>query len=128
MKSFLNFSKLAISTLILSSVFVACSEEITENTVDTHYTANTSSIKSVGQAVDLGLPSGTKWANMNVGATSETDNGILFIWGDVTGTKVYADNDATYTDVTAATSFAELFNRFSGEDCRARRPDARVGG
>ena len=31
--------------------------------------------------VDLGLPSGTLWATMNVGATSETDYGNYFMWG-----------------------------------------------
>jgi len=36
------------------------------------------------KAVDLGLPSGTKWANMNVGATTETDYGDYFAWGEVT--------------------------------------------
>ena len=114
MKSFLNYSKLAIAMLITSSVFVACSDEITENSVNTQYTANTSSIKSVGQAVDLGLPSGTKWANMNVGATSETDNGILFIWGDITGTQISPSNTTSYTDVTSATSVSDLFDLYKG--------------
>jgi hypothetical protein len=36
-------------------------------------------------AVDLGLPSGTKWANMNVGATSPEDYGLFFAWGETTG-------------------------------------------
>ena len=31
--------------------------------------------------VDLGLPSGTLWATMNVGATSESDYGNYFMWG-----------------------------------------------
>lgn len=35
--------------------------------------------------VDLGLPSGTKWARMNVGAESETDYGLKFQWGDTQG-------------------------------------------
>ena len=35
--------------------------------------------------IDLGLPSGTKWANMNIGATSETDYGLYFQWGDIVG-------------------------------------------
>ena len=35
--------------------------------------------------VDLGLPSGTKWAKMNVGATSETDAGLYFAWGETQG-------------------------------------------
>ena len=34
--------------------------------------------------VDLGLPSGTLWATMNVGATSETDYGDYFMWGSTT--------------------------------------------
>ena len=33
--------------------------------------------------VDLGLPSGLKWATMNVGATHGTDYGYYFQWGDV---------------------------------------------
>ena len=37
------------------------------------------------EAVDLGLPSGTKWATMNVGATSVTDRGLYFAWGETTG-------------------------------------------
>ena len=35
--------------------------------------------------VDLGLPSGTKWAKMNVGANSPTDYGLYFAWGETTG-------------------------------------------
>lgn len=35
--------------------------------------------------VDLGLPSGTLWAKCNVGATSETDYGLYFAWGETEG-------------------------------------------
>lgn len=35
--------------------------------------------------VDLGLPSGLKWANMNVGATNPEDYGLYFQWGDTVG-------------------------------------------
>lgn len=34
--------------------------------------------------VDLGLPSGLKWAKCNVGAENETDYGDYFMWGSVT--------------------------------------------
>ncbi len=34
------------------------------------------------EAVDLGLPSGTKWANMNVGASKPEDYGDYFAWGE----------------------------------------------
>ena len=33
--------------------------------------------------VDLGLPSGLKWAKCNVGAETETDYGYYFQWGDI---------------------------------------------
>jgi hypothetical protein len=115
MKKLMNLTKLAITALVTSSLFVACSEEISENTVDTQYAAQTGNISNAGQAVDLGLPSGTLWANKNVGASSESDNGILFIWGDITGKKIDADHGSTYTNVTEATSMAELFNAFSHE-------------
>ena len=35
--------------------------------------------------IDLGLPSGTKWATCNVGANSETDNGLYFPCGGIVG-------------------------------------------
>ena len=34
--------------------------------------------------VDLGLPSGLKWAKCNIGAETETDYGDYFMWGEVT--------------------------------------------
>ena len=35
--------------------------------------------------VDLGLPSGTLWATMNVGASKPSDYGLYFQWGDTQG-------------------------------------------
>ncbi len=35
------------------------------------------------EPVDLGLPSGTKWANMNLGATKPSDIGDYFAWGEI---------------------------------------------
>ena len=35
------------------------------------------------QYVDLGLPSGLKWAKCNIGAKTETDYGYYFQWGDI---------------------------------------------
>lgn len=41
------------------------------------------------EAVDLGLPSGTLWADKNIGATNKTDAGLYFSWGNIEG---YAEN------------------------------------
>lgn len=39
--------------------------------------------------VDLGLPSGTKWATMNVGAESPEDYGDYFAWGETEPKETY---------------------------------------
>lgn len=46
--------------------------------------------KEEHEYVDLGLPSGTLWATMNIGATSPEDYGDYFSWGD-TSPKNYYD-------------------------------------
>lgn len=38
--------------------------------------------KTKYEAIDLGLPSGTKWANMNVGASAPEDYGGYYAWGE----------------------------------------------
>lgn len=47
------------------------------------------------EAVDLGLPSGTLWANMNVGAEKPEDCGSYFAWGETQPKDVY--NWSTYS-------------------------------
>ena len=46
----------------------------------------------VPEAVDLGLPSGLKWANFNVGATKPEEYGEYYAWGE-TEEKYYYDWD-----------------------------------
>ena len=41
--------------------------------------------------VDLGLPSGTKWATCNVGADKETDYGFYFAFGETKGYSGFTD-------------------------------------
>ncbi len=57
---------------------------------DSVYTVNngivsTAQITKPNSAVDLGLPSGTKWADMNVGANAPEDYGFYFAWGETRG-------------------------------------------
>ncbi len=46
--------------------------------------------------VDLGLPSGTKWATCNIGAEKPQDYGDYFAWGETEPKEVY--NTYTYND------------------------------
>jgi len=45
--------------------------------------------------VDLGLPSGLKWATCNVGASSPEEYGVYFAWGDTTTNKEYNSDECT---------------------------------
>ncbi len=49
--------------------------------------------------VDLGLPSGTKWATMNVGAISPEDYGDYFAWGETTTKSSYTESN--YSDFSS---------------------------
>ncbi len=39
--------------------------------------------------VDLGLPSGTKWATCNIGASNPQEYGNYYAWGEVTTKSIY---------------------------------------
>lgn len=47
--------------------------------------------------VDLGLPSGTKWATMNVGASSETDYGNYYQYGKGAAQYAATSGDSNYS-------------------------------
>lgn len=58
-------------------------------------------------AVDLGLPSGVKWADRNVGAKSPEEPGLFFSWGNVEGVEIGKACDFS-KDVYAETEGAKL--------------------
>lgn len=51
------------------------------------------------QAVDLGLPSGTKWCDRNVGASSPEDFGGYFAWGETIEKKRYSTSNYAYFNI-----------------------------
>ncbi|MDE6650023.1 MAG: fibrobacter succinogenes major paralogous domain-containing protein [Muribaculaceae bacterium] len=54
--------------------------------------------------VDLGLPSGLKWATTNVGASTPEDFGDYFAWGETCPKTVYADTNC----ITYRKDFADM--------------------
>jgi len=58
------------------------------------------------EIVDLGLPSGTKWANMNVGASNPEDFGYFYAWGETEEKGMY--NKGTYIDNVNRSKDADL--------------------
>ena len=78
--------------------------------------------------VDLGLPSGTKWATMNVGANSETDYGLYFAWGDTQGyadasTKAFRWSDYKWSD-NGSSSVMTKYNATDGKTVLDLEDDA----
>jgi len=55
-----------------------------------------SSSSSPAEAIDLGLPSGTKWASCNVGATKPEEYGGYYAWGETEEKDVYSEDTYQY--------------------------------
>ena len=52
----------------------------------------------VAEAIDLGLPSGTRWASWNVGASSPEEFGGYYAWGETEEKDVYDWSTYTHCD------------------------------
>ena len=59
----------------------------------------------VPEAVDMGLPSGTKWAPYNVGATKPQEVGQYFAWGEIYPKNTYDWTSYKYADGTEDTCY-----------------------
>ncbi len=58
-----------------ASLFISCSEDET--------ISDSKEKVSKHEAIDLGLPSGTKWATCNVGANKPEEYGGYYAWGEI---------------------------------------------
>ena len=94
-------------------------------------------VESAHDYVDLGLPSGTKWATMNVGANSVTDKGFYFQWGDTqgytadqvgtgTGKKYFGWEDYKYGNGTSSPGTTDMikYNSTDGKTVLEASDDA----
>lgn len=82
-------------------------------------------------AIDLGLPSGTKWCCMNVGATSPEDYGGHYAWGETNEKKSYSEGNYQYCYYTWNKYDYEYVYRDIGSDIAGTSYDvahSRMGG
>lgn len=97
-----------------------------DGTVDTYYYEEVDSIvpygsvpANIGEAIDLGLSSGTKWASCNVGAIKPEDYGDYYAWGE-TETKsnyswsTYAPGGSTVTSKETCGTIVDLIYQNCG--------------
>lgn len=67
------------------TIYASISEGTNYLSASTSYTLTVEVYVDPSLYVDLGLPSGRKWAKYNLGAGSETDYGDYFSWGNIDG-------------------------------------------
>jgi hypothetical protein len=91
LKTFENHTKYeeAKQSLILPNVSLCAQEN------EVHYNPYVDPYNG-HKYVDLGLPSGTKWATMNVGASSETDYGNYYQYGKGAAQYAATSGDSNY--------------------------------
>ena len=51
--------------------------------------------------VDMGLPSGTRWATCNVGATTAEQPGKYYAWGEIVSKTTYTEGNSKFHDKKA---------------------------
>lgn len=88
MKIFKNLSLASVALLLaFSSALTACGDDDKDDITSNENTQSSlTGIANGHEWVDLGLPSGTKWATCNVGASKPEEYGGYYAWGE-TSTK-----------------------------------------
>ena len=91
---------ISLSLVLLMGMSVWAQESVTVSVYeDCSKNGKTEDIR-LRQAVDLGLPSGLKWASCNIGANAPEDYGNYFAWGETTTKADYSW--ATYKHANGA--------------------------
>ena len=70
--------------------------DITPPVVESENTIPTTGEINGHQWVDLGLPSGTRWATCNIDATREDQPGGHYAWGEITTKSSYSNENGKY--------------------------------
>ena len=94
----LSYSSIKFTALVPGTATITVTDGATGETATSVVTVNRSlSRPQEGlEAVDLGLPSGTLWANMNIGATAPEDHGRYFSWGDTKNKTYFSSSGYPY--------------------------------
>lgn len=98
-----TFRKTALLAMTITLIFAGCGksteDEDSEPIEEVIYEVVVSGTINGHEYVDLGLPSGTKWAICNIDATYPEDHGGFFAWGE-TDTKDISEFTEHYSTTT----------------------------
>ena len=78
--------------------------------------------------VDLGLKSGTLWAKCNIGATSETEGGVFFQWGETSGISgnlvgKYSDENYSWASYRYCNGSDATLTKYNNNTSYGENPD-----
>ena len=76
-----------------------------------------------GGYVDLGLPSGLKWAKCNVGAKKETDYGYYIQWGDIVDK---TNSNCSWTTYKHGNADANALTKYNYATSYGENPDGKT--
>ena len=81
--------------------------------------------------VDLDLPSGILWATCNIGATSETDYGIYFQWGETGGISgslvgMYSDENYSWATYKYCNGSETTLTKYNTKTSYGENPDSKT--
>ena len=93
-----SLSNNTASTNNTTSSSTSTSNNTSSNVTSNNNTTPSSLLNLPQGAVDLGLPSGTLWANRNVGADNTCDCGVYFAYGELQGKKNYSWDTYKYAN------------------------------
>lgn len=95
--AFAKLSSLRPSTYYYYVTYVNLNGKLYEGEVNSFVTLDESTVFGQApedvKAIDMGLPSGTKWASMNLGASNPTDAGLYYAWGETEGYNADGSDD-----------------------------------
>ncbi len=80
------FRNISLIMCTITLTFVGCENKLETVNNDSNNNETESEVISGSinghDYIDLGLPSGTKWATCNVGGSKPGDSGDAFVWGE----------------------------------------------
>ncbi|MBP5528040.1 MAG: hypothetical protein J6X79_06295 [Bacteroidales bacterium] len=96
-----------LATMLLSISLLACDDDsvLPGGGSDSPDNPGDPSNPTAVEWVDLGLPSGLKWASQNVGANRPEDYGNYYAWGETTTKSTYTDANYRFGSYGAYTKY-----------------------
>ena len=90
-----TLKRLSLVMIATALVFTGCKKD--QEDENNGGSGSTTNVINGHEYVDLGLPSGTKWATCNVGATTPEGYGNYYAWGETTTKSSYTcENSRTF--------------------------------